>query len=189
MGNSAPQRDARSLREILAGLNRVEQHKAAALWAVANGRAIDMFGTFAQERHLLLFQSGNECENWIDPIDNVLYKMNTLTHVGEDLVKLLDRIDIYNSLFPVTAMRLVGLQVMRSDCVFPIFSQPFIRNARFATNEEIRGYMHTLSFESTGEDGKFSNGSILLWDIKPKNVLVTADNHIAVIDAEIEKLK
>lgn len=30
MGNSAPQRDARSLREILAGLNRVEQHKAAA---------------------------------------------------------------------------------------------------------------------------------------------------------------
>ena len=65
MGNSAPQRDARSLREVLVGLNRLEQHQAAAQWAVANGRAIDMFGTFAKERHLLIFQSGNECENWI----------------------------------------------------------------------------------------------------------------------------
>ena len=52
MGNSAPQRDARSLREVLVGLNRLEQHQAAAQWAVTNGRAIDMFGTFAKERHL-----------------------------------------------------------------------------------------------------------------------------------------
>lgn len=42
MGNSAPQRDARSLREILAGLDRVAQHRAAAKWAVENGRSIDM---------------------------------------------------------------------------------------------------------------------------------------------------
>ena len=188
MGDSAPQRDARSLREVLIDLNRIDQHKAAAKWAEVNGRAIDMFGTFAKERHLLVFQSGNECENWIDPIDNVLYKMNILSHVGEDIVRLLNRIDIYNSLFPVTAMRLVGLQVMRSDCVFPVFSQPFIRNARFATLKEIEIYMHSLNFEPTGEDGKFSNGDILLWDIKPKNVLVTTNNQIAVIDAEIEKL-
>lgn len=73
MGDQAPQRDARSLREVLVGLSRVEQHKAAARWAVANGRAIDMFGAFAKERHLLIFQSGNECENWLDPIDNVLF--------------------------------------------------------------------------------------------------------------------
>ncbi|MBQ0153696.1 MAG: hypothetical protein KBS70_02800 [Bacteroidales bacterium] len=189
MGNSAPQRDARSLREILAGLNRVEQHKAAALWAVANGRAIDMFGTFAQERHLLLFQSGNECENWIDPIDNVLYKMNTLTHVGEDLVKLLDRIDIYNTLFPETAMRLVGFQIMREDCVFPIFTQPFIKNAQFATEKEIVAYMSTRGFQPTGEDGKFTNGEFLVWDIKPKNVLHIMNGIIFVIDAEIEKLR
>ncbi len=41
MGDSAPQRDARSLREVLVGLNRLEQHQAAAQWAVANGRAIE----------------------------------------------------------------------------------------------------------------------------------------------------
>lgn len=188
MGNSSSQRDARGLREILVGLDRVAQHHAAVRWAAANGRVIDMFGDFTKERHLLIFQSGNECENWIDPIGNVLYKMNTLTHVGEDLLKLLNRIDVYNSLFPETAMRLIGLQVMSESMVFPVFSQPFVVNARFATKDEIVDYMHARGFEPTGEDGKFSNGQLLLWDIKPKNVLITANQGVAVIDAEIEVL-
>ena len=108
--------------------------------------------------------------------------------IFEDILKLLDRIDIYNSLFPETAMRLVGLQIMSPTSVFPVFSQPFIDISRFATKDEIDEYMLSMKFTPTGEDGKYSNGQILLWDIKPKNVLVTADNIIAVIDAEIEKL-
>jgi len=187
MGNSAPQRDARSLREILAGLNRIEQHQAAAQWAKENNRAIDLFGSFARERHLMIFQSGNECENWIDPFENVVYKMNTLTHVGEDLYKLLTRIDTYNALFPETAMRFVGFQVMSETSVFPVFAQPFISKARFATKQEIDEYMLSRGFEFV-EAGKYSNGSILLWDIKSKNVLVGSDNNITVIDAEIDIL-
>lgn len=188
MGSSSPQRNARSLREVLVGLDRFAQHKAAAEWAVANGRVVDMFGTFAKERHLIIFQSGNECENWLDPIDNVLYKMNTLTHVGEDLIKLFDRIDIYNQLFPELAMRFVGLQVMSEMSVFPVFAQAFIHGARMATTDEITEYMRSLGFVSTDEDGKFSNGKLLLWDIKPKNVLVTETGELAVIDAEINQL-
>ena len=38
MGNTASQANARGLREILTGLNRIEQHRAAAAWAVANNR-------------------------------------------------------------------------------------------------------------------------------------------------------
>lgn len=188
MGSSSPQRNARSLREVIVGLDRFAQHKAAAEWAVVNGRVVDIFGTFAKERHLIIFQSGNECENWLDPIDNVLYKMNTLTHVGEDLIKLFDRIDTYNTLFPEIAMRFVGLQIMSNTNVFPIFSQPFISGARMATKDEIRAYMQSLGFEPTDEDGKFTKGTLLLWDIKPKNVLVNDDGVCFVIDAEIDKL-
>jgi len=187
MGDSAPQRDARSLREILAGLDRIEQHRVAAKWAKANNRAIDLFGEFARERHLMIFQSGNECENWIDPIDNIVYKMNTLTHVGEDLYKLLTRIDTYNALFPETALRFVGFQVMSETSVFPVFAQPFISKARLATTKEIDEYMQSRGFEFV-EDGKYSSGSILLWDIKAKNVLVGIDNNITIIDAEITEL-
>ena len=160
----------------------------AAEWAVENHRVIDLFGDFARERHLLLFQSGNECENWIDPIGDVLYKMNTLTHVGEDIHRLLDRIDAYNMLFPETALHLVGLQIMGPTNVFPVFSQVFIKNARFATNTEIADYMHSRGFEPTEKDGSFSNGHVLLWDIKPKNVLITGNGATVVIDAEIEML-
>jgi len=185
MGDSASQRNARSLREIVVGLDRVEQHRAAARWAAENGRAIDMFGQFAKERHLVLFQSGNECENWLDPIDNVLYKMNTLTHCGENLEKLFNRIEVYNNLFPEVAMRFVGLQVMSETSVFPVFAQPFISAARMATKDEIEEFMLAMGFSPTGEDGKFSNGKILLWDIKPKNVLAGDDGTLFVIDAEI----
>jgi hypothetical protein len=55
-----------------------------------------MFGAFAEEHHLLLFQSGNESENWIDPTSNLVYKMNTIMYVGGDLQKLFDRIEHYN---------------------------------------------------------------------------------------------
>ena len=48
--------------------------------------------------------------------------------------------------------------------------------------------MISRGFIPTGEDGKYSNGNILLWDIKPKNVLKNHEDTIFVIDAEIDKL-
>ena len=112
--------------------------------------------------------------------------MNTLTHVGEDILKLLDRIDAYNMLFPETALHLVGIQIMSPTNVFPVFSQVFIKNARFATNAEITSYMHSRGFEPMEKDGSLSNGRIVLWDIKPKNVLITGNGATVVIDAEID---
>ena len=88
MGDSAPQPNAQNLRDILVGLSRFDQQKAAIQWARENHCVVDMFGTFAKERRLLLFQSGNESENWIDPTCNLVYKMNTLMHVGGNLIKL-----------------------------------------------------------------------------------------------------
>ena len=187
MGDRTPSANARGLRESLVGLDRFEQHPAAYQWAAANGRIIDMFGDFARERHLLLFQSGNECENWIDPLLNVVYKMNMLVHVGEDILKLLDRIDLFNALFPATALHFVGFHATAPNHVYPVFAQPFIPNARFATKEQITEYMQAMGFTSVGEDGKFSDGKLLLSDIKPKNVLRSEDGTMFVIDAEIAK--
>ena len=185
MGDRTPSANARGLRESLVGLGRFEQHPAAYQWAVERGRVIDMFGAFAQERHLLLFQSGNECENWIDPLLNVVYKMNMLVHVGEDILKLLDRIDLFNRLFPATALHFVGFHATSPNHVYPVFAQPFIPNARFATEDEIAEYMQSMDFIPTGEDGKFSDGRLLLSDIKPKNVLCNAEGTLFVVDAEI----
>lgn len=187
MGNSAPQTNARSLRESLVGLDRFAQHPVAYKWAMENGRVIDMFGAFAQERHLLVFQSGNEFENWIDPTLNVLYKMNILTHVGSDILKLLERIDSFNELFPATALRFVGIHVMSPENVYPVFSQPFIPNSRFATKDEITEFMQNRGFRTLAEDGCFENEQYILSDIKPKNILRSVDGTIFAIDADIQK--
>lgn len=189
MGDSASQANARSLREVLVGLDRFAQHEAAVRWARENNRVIDLFGSFASERHLMPFQSGNECNNWIDPIDNVVYKMNMLVHVGEDILKLLDRIEIFNKLFPELALRFIGFQVMGESSAYPVFAQSFLSGAEFASQSEINEYMSSRGFASTGENGVYSNGIIILSDIKPKNVLRTGNGGIAVIDAEIKYIQ
>lgn len=112
--------------------------------------------------------------------------MNMLVHVGEDILKLLDRITLYNRLFPEAALRLVGFHVMGAENAYPVFSQPFIDGARFATEEEIVLYMQSRRFYSTGEDGVFTDGTYLLKDIKPKNVLASENGlAIFVIDADV----
>ena len=187
MGVAAPYTNAPDLQSILAGFSIVEQQKIAQQWAQANNRIIDMFGQFAKERRLLIFKSGNEFENWIDPLLNVLYKMNNLMHVGGDICKLLERISYYNELFPETALRFIGFHQMSSLNVYPVFAQPFIPNARFATFEEIEQYMQLMDFKPMGEEGYFENEEYILSDIKPKNVLNANNNTIFVIDAEIKK--
>jgi len=190
MGDTTPQTNARSLREILEGLDCETQHIAAIQWAKTNNRIIDMFGDFAKSRHLLLFQSGNECENWMDPTLNLIYKMNTLSHVGDNIHKLLDRIDMYNNLFPETALHLIGFQVVSKNHAYPVFSQEFIDNVRFATKTEIDEYMEMRGFRPVPEvDGCFINDYYILSDIRPKNVLRSDDGIVYVIDAEIRKTK
>ena len=63
MGDSASQPNAQDLRNVLVGLSRFEQLRSAIQWAETNHCVVDMFGSFAKEHHLLLFQSGNESEN------------------------------------------------------------------------------------------------------------------------------
>ena len=189
MGNTTPQPDAQSLRAELVGIERTRQAAVAAQWAQENGCVIDMFGSFARERHLLLFQSGNECENWIDTSTNLVYKMNMLVHVGGDILKLFKRIDLYNELFPATALHFVGFHLSGVANAYPVFSQPFVDGARFATEEEISLYMQTRGFSPLNEDGVFANEHVVLRDIKPKNVLFLEDEGaVFVIDADVEEL-
>ncbi len=186
MGDSASQPNAQDLRNVIVGLSRFEQLRSAIQWAEANHCVVDMFGSFAKEHHLLLFQSGNESENWIDPTTNLVYKMNNLMHVGGELLKLLDRVELYNQLFPHLTLEFVGLHVMSESNAYPVFTQPFVDNVRFATPAEILSYMKSRGFEPQDKDGVFSDGKYILSDIRPKNVLASDDGlAIFVIDADV----
>ena len=157
MGAEASYTNARDLQSLLMGFPIVEQQQIARQWAQVNDRIIDMFGQFAKERRLLIFKSGNEFDNWVDPLLNVLYKMNNLMHVGGDIYKLFERISYYNELFPETALRFIGFHLMSSSNVYPVFAQPFIPYARFATADEIKAYMMAMEFRPLKEEGYFES--------------------------------
>ena len=189
MGDSTPQPNAQSLRAELEGLSRFDQHSFAYAWALEHHCAIDLFGDFAKERSLILFRSGNESENWLDIKTNFVYKMNTLMHVGEDIARLLRRIELFNELFPDTALIFVGFQLFSKTHVCPVFKQPFIDAARFATTDEIQDYMEQKGFHATGTDGEYSDDKYILSDMRPKNVLVSYSGAVAVIDADVVLIK
>lgn len=83
----------------------------------------------------------------------------------------------------------MGLHIAGVANAYPVFTQPFVDDARFATVQEILQYMQMRGFEPLEEDGVFSNGHILLRDIKPKNVMTQeSEGAVFVIDADVEEI-
>ena len=150
---------------------------------------------FAQENGLWIddefklgvpFPSGDEHNNYIDAENQVVYKVNNRMHTPS-ILELLDRMEQHNKLFPNTQYRLVGFTtISKNGDVMPIFAQDFVPDARMATVDEIDSYMGTLGFTRVG-DGRYSNGEVVIKDLKPRNVLVNPNGDVFVVDAEFDK--
>ena len=52
----------------------------------------------------------------------------------------------------------------------------------------IETYMAALGFEKTTNEGCFTNGRYVVWDVVPRNALVDAEGDIFVVDAEIKEI-
>lgn len=167
-------------RTILPGL--FAQQRAAEQIAKENGYWIPM-----QEIASLGLPgpSGNENDTYVS--GNTIYKVNNLLNSGS-ILKLFERIQTYNSLFPESNYEFIGFTGFDGRNVFPVFSQELVKNAVFASTSEIDDYMDTLGFRKTGE-GRYENDVYEVWDVLPKNVLKSASGNIYVVDAEIRLAK
>lgn len=134
---------------------------------------------------------GDENYCYVDKAGSVVYKVNMLTHSGENILKVFEKVKIHNLLFPDTRYTFVGFTNMGyARSVFPIFSQPFIVGVANATMEQIAEYMEKLGYEHCEEKrGAWRNDSYLVWDLLPKNVLVDSEGYMYVIDAEFIELQ
>ena len=149
---------------------------------------------FAQENGLWIenefklgtpFPSGDEHNNYIDAENQVIYKVNNRMHTPS-ILELLDRIELHNKSFPNTQYRLVGFTAVGENSdVWPVFVQDYVSDARMASIEEIDSYMGALGFTRVG-DGRYSNGEVVIKDLKPRNVLADPNGDIYVVDAEFE---
>ena len=65
--------------------------------------------------------------------------------------------------------------------------QERICKAQPATQIMIDTYMSALGFTKENDEGRYSNGTYLVWDVVPRNVQVDADGDMYVVDAEIKR--
>ena len=185
-GDSVP--SAVALGELLKGKSAEEQHKLASEWAKEHGILVD-FPKYASENGLSVFANGNENDNWVDTQANVVYKMNNLMNSADKIANLIERVELYNEIFPETKLSLWGFSsIYGSKRVHPIYTQQFIDNAEHATQEQIDDLMRSKGFEPTGNrEGEYSNGQYVVSDALPKNAMRTNSGIVFVIDADVKR--
>ena len=127
--------------------------------------------------------SGNENDTYVS--GTIIYKVNNLLNSG-GIVKLLDKVLLHNLLFPNTAYILHGFAGYDKRSVMPVLIQRRIRNAQPATQIMIDTYMSAIGFTKENDEGRYSNGTYIVWDVVPRNVLADTDGDMYVVDAEIK---
>lgn len=130
--------------------------------------------------------SGSENDTYVDKNGGIVYKTNNLIHTGS-FYRLFRRLMLHNSVFPQTEYILLGFTGYKGRTVYPVLAQRYVENARPATPIEIEMYMLSLGFEKV-DDWTYKNSTLLMSDLKPKNVLRDEDGDMFVIDVEIKEL-
>ena len=129
--------------------------------------------------------SGNENDTYIS--NDTIFKVNNLLN-SKGIVSLLERVILHNTIFPETFYFLIGFTGYDGRSVMPILRQDLIKEAQPATVVEIDTYMAAIGFTKMKALGHYTNGTYIVWDVVPRNVLKDKDGDIYVIDAEIKRL-
>lgn len=135
------------------------------------------------------FTGGNENTNVVNVEEQKVYKSNNLMNTMS-LSNFFDKVKIHNEIFPNTKYTFegfTGFELNNKPYVEPVYSQDFITEAEYASENDIETYMNNLGFDKV-DDSRFKNNNLEVWDLKPRNVLKDKEGNIHVIDAEFKRL-
>lgn len=178
----ASTRDAQASGGALSERTKQEiEQRSAESYAKETGQWVPMSDTFAWQP----MPSGNENNVYLNTNDGHVYKVNNLMN-SKGILPLFERLKLHNQLFPESKYEFVGFTGFDNGSVFPIFKQEYVNGAEPATPEEIDNYMQSLGFNQTGE-AEYSNGDVIISDLRPRNVLKDVEGDIYVIDAEFKR--
>ena len=160
------------------------QEAAVEAWAKVNNIWFDDATEAVEEQFGK--RVGNGAESFVFCHDgHTVIKVRDITGYN-NLLEALASIEIHNTLFPETAMDIVGFG--RSDGEFAIiFTQSFVEGEH-PTNEEIETYMH-LKFGAVKDDSviggtSYKTNEYLLQDLKPQNIIVNPEGKFFIIDGD-----
>lgn len=130
--------------------------------------------------------SGMENEVYLSNDGSTAFKVNNLM-LSRCVSQLLDRLILHNAYFPQTRYDLYGFTGFGHGSIYPIIMQQYIKEVVHATPDEIERYMNQLGFANSG-DARYSDGTIEIMDLRPRNVLTNKEGDMWVIDADFKVL-
>lgn len=152
-----------------------------------------------------VLQRSKENQTWIEDLESIAGKQigqggeneAYLSHDGKSVIKVNDfsylpdnstnlddfvnRLDAHNELFPSDAITVLGFTQNSDGKISVVLSQPYISNAREATQEEIDSFLEGMDFY-TDMSGNWTDGTFDIADTKPNNVLVDEEGILHFID-------
>ena len=127
---------------------------------------------------------GGENETYLSRDGRFAIKVNDFSYLPDNSTNFdsfMNRVDAHNELFPNDAITVLGFTRNSEGRISVVLSQPYISNAREATQEEIDNFLEGMDFY-TDMSGNWTDGTFDIADTKPNNVLVDADGNLHFID-------
>ena len=119
---------------------------------------------------------GGENETYLSRDGRFAIKVNDFSYLPDNSTNFdsfMNRVDAHNELFPNDAITILGFTRNSEGRISVVLSQPYISNAREATQEEIDNFLEGMDFY-TDMSGNWTDGTFDIADTKPNNVLVDA---------------
>ena len=127
---------------------------------------------------------GTEALVWANPENNTVVKAISPDMEGS-LSQLLDKIVVHNTIFPETAMKVLGISTLSTGVNTVVVEQPFIDfSSQTLSREEVVEFMRERGFEPTSNEvfPSFTDGRMVISDLHEGNIGVTQGGNIGVID-------
>lgn len=172
-----------------------QQEKLIEAWAKASDLWLndyeDAEGNRARTLEELLnsqwdyFDQGSESEVYRYD-DTQFLKSISLSHTNDNIAKALDKIALFNHMFPETALNIVGFG-RDSLGHFRIIALQNIIKGEELTNEELQEFNNKYKLKESKSTGWFESqdGVALLTDLSPMNIKKDAEGNYFVIDADV----
>lgn len=158
-------------------LNWDFQLKLIELWAKTDGCWYENADSILSETHKFV-GSGAESRVYFDG----KYVLKTVGTIFGPQEALLDRFAISNSLFPETAVRIIGFGKNQDGEFCAVLRQPFVQG-QYVESELVADILsEDFRIVNDGRENKLVTDELILGDLHDRNVLVSKNGNFFVID-------
>ena len=148
------------------------QERLIEAWAKAAGLWFEHSDSIIQKNFGPKIAQGAEAMVYYKEGDTSVAKERT--SIYSTTQKALDAIALHNSLFPETAMRVIGFTRDSDGLLRIVLTQPYIRCLRLATKDEIDAMVAEKGFRDNwqGQGVNYISDRLALEDMHPANVFI-----------------